>query len=108
AELVKVLVEDFNLKTEQFKLAVIGLRVESEHEDSCCVTIEPGPEIAGKQRQLEAEFLDRARQRVPKGFRPDYVRFAKIPTNFKGLVLISELRADYKKSLETQGLAIYS
>ena len=108
AELAKVLVEDFNLKTEQFKLAVIGLRVESEHEDSCCVTIELDPEAVDKQQKLEAEFLDRARQRVPKGFRPDYIRFAKIPTNFKGLVLVSELRADYKKSLETQGLAIYT
>jgi acyl-CoA synthetase (AMP-forming)/AMP-acid ligase II len=108
AELAKVLVEGFNLETEQFKLAVIGLRVESEHEDSCCVTIELGQKVADKQQQLEAEFLDKAHQRVPKSFRPDYVRFAKIPTNFKGLVLISELRADYKKALETQGLVIYT
>ena len=108
AELARVLVEGFNLETEQFKLAVIGLRVESEHEDSCCVTIELGQQVADKQPPLEAEFLDQARQRVPKSFRPDYVRFAKIPTNFKGLVLISELRADYKKALEAKGLAIYT
>jgi len=106
-ELAKVLVEDFNLKKEQFRLAVIGLRVESEHEDSCCVTIQLGPEAADKRPQLEAEFIDQARKRVPKGFRPDYVRFADIPANFKGLVLIPELRLEYKKALEEKGLAIY-
>ena len=107
-ELSRVLVEDFNLKKEQFRLAVIGLRVESEHEDSCCVTIQLGQEAADKRPQLEADFIDRARKRVPKGFRPDYVRFADIPTNFKGLVLIPELRLEYKKSLEEKGLAIYT
>ena len=107
-ELSKVLVEDFNLKKEQFRLAVIGLRVESEHEDSCCVTIQLGQEAADKRSQLEVDFIDRARKKVPKGFRPDYVRFADIPTNFKGLVLIPELRLDYKKSLEEKGLAIYT
>ena len=107
-ELSKVLVEDFNLKKEQFRVAVIGLRVESEHEDSCCVTIQLGPEAADKRPQLEADFIDQARKRVPKGFRPDYVRFADIPTNFKGLVLIPELRLEYQKSLEEKGLAIYT
>jgi len=106
-ELAKVLVKDFNLNTEQFKLAVIGLRIESEHEDNCCVTIELGPGALAKQPELEAEFIEKARQRVPKGFRPDYVRFAKIPTNFKGLVLIPELKSDYRKSLEAAGVAIY-
>ena len=107
-ELSKVLLEDFDLKKEQFRLAVIGLRVQSEHEDSCCVTIQLGPEAADKQPQLEAEFIDRALKKVPKGFRPDYVRFADIPTNFKGLVLIPELRLEYRKSLEEKGLEIYN
>ena len=39
AELSKVLIEHFQLKPDQFKLAVVGIRLESEHEDSCCVTI---------------------------------------------------------------------
>jgi len=108
AELSKVLVEDFELKSEQFKLAVVGLRVESEHEDSCCVTIELSPEAGGRQKELEANFMYRARQRVAKGFRPDYIRFAEIPINFKGLVRIPELRLDYRKSLEIKGLTIYT
>ncbi|MBU2536176.1 MAG: acyl--CoA ligase [Chloroflexi bacterium] len=108
AELSKVLIEDFDLKTEQFKLSVIGLRVESEHEDSCCVTIELSPEVVDKQRELEADFINKARARVRKGFWPDYVRFAEIPTNFKGLVLLPELRQDYRQSLEAKGLTIYN
>jgi len=107
-ELSRVLTEDFDLKAEQFKLAVIGLRVESEHEDSCCVTIELGQEAADKQQQLETDFASRARERVRKGFRPDYVRFAAIPTNFKGLFIYPELRADYRKWLEAKGLTIYT
>lgn len=107
AELSKVLIEDFGLKAEQFKLAVIGLRVESEHEDSCCVTIELGQEVADKQKELEVDFASKARERVRKGFRPDYVRFDAVPTNFKGLVLYPELRADYRKWLEAKGQTIY-
>ena len=107
AELAKVLIEDFQVKAEQFRLAVVGLRVESEHEDSCCVTVELSDEIAAKRHELEANFKNRARQRVTKGFRPDFVRFAKIPTSFKGLPLIPELRQDYIKSLEADGLTVY-
>lgn len=108
AELSRVLAEDFQMKPEQFKLAVVGLRVESEHEDSCCVTIELSEEAAGKQSQLEADFKNRAREIVPKGFRPDYVRLARIPTNFKGLVLIPELRAEFAQSLKAQGLKVHT
>jgi acyl-CoA synthetase (AMP-forming)/AMP-acid ligase II len=104
AELSKVLVEDFSLKAEQFKLAVLGLRVESEHEDSCCVTIELSQEVAHMESQLKADFIEKASKRVSKGARPDYIRFAKIPLSFKGLVLASELKQDFKKSLENKGV----
>jgi acyl-CoA synthetase (AMP-forming)/AMP-acid ligase II len=107
AELAKILIKDFQVKAEQFKLAVVGLRVESEHEDSCCVTIELSKEAADKRPELEADFKNRARAKVPKGFRPDFVRFAKIPTSFKGLPLMPELRQDYIKSLEAEGLTVY-
>ena len=108
AELSKVLIEDFDLTTGQFRLSVIGLRVESEHEDSCCVTIELNPEVVDKQRELEADFINKAREKVRKGFWPDYVRFAEIPTSFKGLVLFPELRQGYRQSLEARGLTIYN
>ncbi|MFC1860608.1 AMP-binding protein [Chloroflexota bacterium] len=101
-ELSKVLVEDFHLKVEQFKLAVVGLRVESEHEDTCCVTIELGKEVADMQPQLEANFVKKAHKRVSRGARPDYIRFANIPLNFKGAVLIPKLKQDFKESLENK------
>ncbi len=107
AELSKVLTEDFQLKPEQFKLAVVGLRVESEHEDSCCVTIDLSEEATDRQPQLEADFLERAHKRVPKGARPDYVRFAKIPLSFKGETRFPELKQDFKKSLKHKGFVIY-
>ena len=103
-ELSKVLVEDFHLEVELFKLAVVGLRVESEHEDTCCVTIELSKEVADMQPQLEANFVGEAYKRVSKGARPDYIRFAKIPLNFKGAVLVPELKQDFKESLEHKGI----
>jgi len=107
AELSKVLVEDFHLKVEQFKLAVVGLRVESEHEDSCCVTIELSKEVDRIESELEANFVKQASKRVSKGARPDYIRFAKIPVSFKGTVLYTELKQDFKKSLEQKGVVGY-
>ncbi|MFQ5996551.1 MAG: class I adenylate-forming enzyme family protein [Dehalococcoidales bacterium] len=107
AELSKALVEDFHLKVEQFKLAVVGMRVGSEHEDSCCVTIELSQEIAHMQSELEANFVELASKRVSKGARPDYIRFAKIPLSFKGTVLYAELKQDFKKSLAQKGVVGY-
>ena len=107
SELFKVLAEDFSLNGEQFKLAVIGLRVGSEHEDSCCVTIELVEEVADMQPELEANFIHRARERAPKSCWPDFVRFAKIPMNFKGAVLIPELKVDFRKALEAKGLVLH-
>ncbi len=105
AELSKVLREDFRLKVDQFKLAVIGLRAGSEHEDSCCVTIDLNKEVGHMESELEANFIELASRRVSKGARPDYVRFAGIPVNFKGTVLYSELKKDFKKSLAQKGIA---
>lgn len=107
AELSKVLTEDFRLKSDQFRLAVVGLRVTSEHEDSCCVTVELSKEVADMEPQLEANFLDEARKRVSKGARPDYIRFARIPLSFKGEILVPELKQDFKKSLRHKGLVLH-
>lgn len=99
AELSKVLREDFQLKPEQFKLAVVGLRLESEHEDSCCVTIELSKEVAAIEPQLRAQFRERACKKVSKGARPDHVRFAQIPLSFKGDILYPQLKQDFLDSL---------
>ena len=95
ADLSEVLMEDFQLKPDQFKVAVVGLRLGSEHEDSCCVTIELSKEAFRVESELKATFIERAEKKVPKGTVPNYVRFAKIPLNFKGAILYSQLKQDF-------------
>ena len=76
-------------------VAVVGLRLDSEHEDQCCCTIELKTDLArSKRAEIEATFVARARHAVAcKGARPDRVRFAALPRNFKGAVLVKELKA---------------
>ena len=100
AELSRVLIEDFQLKPEHFKLAIVGLRLESEHEDSCCVTIELSKEVEDIEPQLKTYFIETASKKVSKGARPDYIRFAPIPLNFKGTVLYPQLKQDFWDSLK--------
>ena len=100
ADLTQFLVENFSLNPEQFKLAVIGLRITSEHEDSCCVTIELNEEVANREEEIKASFIEKACVTVSKGSRPDYVRFAKIPLSFKGAILIPQLKQDFEKYLK--------
>jgi acyl-CoA synthetase (AMP-forming)/AMP-acid ligase II len=102
ADLSRVLVEDFSLKPGQFKLAVIGLRMRSEHDDSCCVTIELGEEAACMEEELRAAFIKKASKKVSKGSFPDYVRFAPIPLSFKGAVLIPRLKQEFEDYLKEQ------
>jgi len=100
AELSKLLVEHFQLKPDQFQLAVVGLRLKSEHEDSCCITIELGEEAADIESELKTDFIEKASSIVSKGARPDYVRFGPIPRNFKGAILYSQLQKDFRDSLK--------
>ena len=100
AELSKFVVEHYHLKPEQFQLAVVGFRLESEHEDCCCVTIELSKEAASVESQLKDDFIEKASTIVSKGARPDYLRFAIIPRNFKGVILYPELKKDFKDSLK--------
>ncbi len=102
-ELAGFLAADFHLKPEEFKLAVVGLRLKSEHEDSCCVTIELGGEAAHMEPKLREEFIARAAGKVSRGSRPDHVRFAKIPVSFKGAVLIPQLKSECSETLKPGG-----
>jgi len=102
ADLSGVLTEDFGLEPDRFKLAVVGLRLESEHEDSCCVTIELSPEVNDIAPQLQADFIATASRKVSKGARPDRIRFAPIPLNFKGAILYPQLKQDFLDSLKRE------
>jgi acyl-CoA synthetase (AMP-forming)/AMP-acid ligase II len=100
AELSRFVEEGYHLEPGHFQLAVIGLRVESEHEDSCGVTIELNQETGPSRTELEKSFLERASATVNKGCRPDYLRLAPIPRSFKGAVLYPQLKRDYLDSLK--------
>ncbi|MFC1979395.1 AMP-binding protein [Chloroflexota bacterium] len=105
AELAKVVEEDFQLKPDQFKLAVVGLRIESEHEDDCCVTIELSKEVASIKSHLKAGFIQKASEKVSKSARPDHIRFAQVPLSFKGTILYPQLKQEFEQSL-LQGRSI--
>ncbi|MDD5591057.1 MAG: class I adenylate-forming enzyme family protein [Dehalococcoidales bacterium] len=100
AELNGFLAATFQMTAGEFQLAVVGLRLESEHEDSCCVTIELDKEAGHHEAELKADFLEKARQAVSKGSRPDYLRFAPIPRNFKGAILYPRLKQEFLKSVK--------
>jgi hypothetical protein len=50
---------------------------------------------------IEESFIEKAGASVPKGAKPDYVRFAAIPRTFKGSVAVSELKKEYLSHLKT-------
>ena len=101
SELIDFLSRQYQLEKNGFDLAVVGLRLESEHEDSCCVTIDLlTPEARLLQPELEKTFKELAAGHVSKGARPDFVRFATIPRNFKGSILVNELADQFRKHLD--------
>ncbi|MFH1031750.1 MAG: class I adenylate-forming enzyme family protein [Chloroflexota bacterium] len=98
-ELTQFVTENFKLSPQDFKLAVVGLRVTSEHEDSCCVTIELNENAAEAKTALAADFLPKASTMVSKGARPNYLRFGTIPRSFKGEILYPQLKEDCSRWL---------
>ncbi|PHJ25194.1 amp-binding enzyme [Cystoisospora suis] len=96
----------------QVAVATVGLKVASEHEDSCCVTIELAPKEGqdgtpawtALLSDVRDNFLTRSRQHasLPKASRPDFVRVARLARNFKGAVDVSSLKQEYMDYLDTR------
>ena len=91
--------------------AVVGLKLDSEHEDTCVATIELRGERADSGalqaatedalraalgqglKSFKADFPDAmACVEVSKAAHPDRVVFAKVWKNFKGAILTKELK----------------
>jgi acyl-CoA synthetase (AMP-forming)/AMP-acid ligase II len=91
-ELTRFISRTYDLPADAFDLAVVGLKVESEHEDACCVTVALKTDAARERRErIEKSFLTKAARSVSKGARPDHLRFGPIPRNFKGAVQVKAL-----------------
>lgn len=106
-ELSSWVAQTFNLQPDlDFVLAVVGLRLRSEHDDDCCVTLEllnQGPNVSAYEGGLpalraaiRAQFMSGAKQACSKGAAPDRLRFGTIPRNFKGGVQTKELAQAWK------------
>ena len=91
-ELAAFVKSRYGLEAGSFDLAVTGLRIDSEHEDSCCVTLDTSkvPEVV--REEISMTFLREASGQVSKGYRPDRLRFGPVPRNFKGALDLGELK----------------
>ncbi len=93
----------YGLPKGAFALAAVGLRVSSEHDDDCLVTVElldGGGE--GKREDILATFVPEAKAQVSKGAKPSRLRLGAVPRNFKGDVQWRELEAAWKKAIEEE------
>ncbi|MCP4666952.1 MAG: acyl--CoA ligase [Deltaproteobacteria bacterium] len=100
SELINFVATYYHLPKDSFDIAVVGIKVDSEHEDSCCVTMETkNQKVRNRIPEIQTTFKELATKHVSKGARPDYVRFATIPRNFKGAVLVKELTSEFREWL---------
>ena len=106
AELSKFAAEHYGCDPAEVEVAVVGLRLDSEHEDTCCATVElrggAAAAALADEQQAAADFLASAKKAVgagdiSKGSKPDRVRFAPIPKNFKGAVLTPDMVKAWKE-----------
>lgn len=99
-ELADFLATHYGLDPVSFDLAVVGLRLDSEHEDTCCVTLELRESVPqAMQDAIAATFVSSARDNVSKGAKPDGLLLAPVPRNFKGAILVGELKKQFIDSL---------
>ena len=85
-------------------MAVVGLNITSEHEDDCCATIELKTQ-AGEalKARLASSFLqDVKASTVSKAARPDKLMFGNIPKNFKGAILVKDMKVDWQAHINQE------
>ncbi len=92
AELNLFLRERLGLGASEAEVAVVGMRLGSEHEDQTCATVwlqEDKPELRAAVERL---LLGPEARALTKGARPDRLHFGEIARNFKGAVLVEDLK----------------
>lgn len=96
------------LNEQTLDLTVIGLRVDSEHEDACILILHDTPPLDETRRlTLAKEILADAKHEVPKGSAPDFVFWSPIPRNFKGAVNVPQLKKETRARLQQQGKQVF-
>jgi len=99
-ELADFLTTQYGFAPVSFDLAVVGLRLDSEHEDTCCVTLELKDGVAPATRDaIRCTFIETAGAAVSKGAKPDRLLLAPVLRNFKGAILVPELKKQFAESL---------
>ena len=99
-ELSDLLSKEYKIPESSFSVAVVGLKLRSESEDDCCVTIQLiADDAKAKQQAISDTFIKKASKHVSKGAIPDKIRFAKVPRNFKGAILVKDLKKDFEEFL---------
>lgn len=94
--LTRAIREMTGIREDQFEAAVVGIKVGSEHEDSCCLAITWLDE-GMDHKALEAQLRETSWDGVKKAYRPDFIYFGPVPRNFKGLPKYKELQALFSK-----------
>ncbi|GMH77999.1 hypothetical protein TL16_g07621 [Triparma laevis f. inornata] len=102
AELTGFLGKEYGIERGGVEVAVVGLKIDSEHEDSCCVVISLVNEEGDRDR-VEETFLDRAKATVSKGAKPTLFMFGEIPKTFKGSILTKDLVKRWEAEMEKRG-----
>jgi hypothetical protein len=92
AELVDFAIKHLGWNEGGFDLAVVGHKLGSEHEDSCCVLLELR-DVSEEQAQAMVEQFKRdSVGNVSKGAKPDHVALGIVPRNFKGATVRPKVR----------------
>ena len=100
-ELKSTIKQLHGLAADDFDLAVVGLKVHSEHEDACCLTLEKKSQLAKQKLGNDPDQLkQQLNPSLSKSARVDYLHFGSIPRNFKGAVLVGKLSADFEKRVK--------
>jgi len=92
SELRQFIVSRYGLTDMDLDVAVVGLRINSEHEDSCVVTVELADKVSPEVAHALKNLAKDAKGHVTKGSQPDFVRFDKLPRTFKGSLELKTLK----------------
>jgi len=98
-ELTKISKDEWG-ENINIEIAVVGMRINSEHEDDCLVMIEFNGEV--NDDIVEEEFMAVMSRCASKGAKPSQMIKGKIPKNFKGAILVKELKKIWEEKLKDE------